>query len=135
MCIDICSQKVKAVTGQVGSSPAIFVWNTQTGEKESRAKIAKGARGIAAVGFSEDNSMFAAVDLNNEHRVYVFKFDGQQVMKANGDTNRIKDVAWSRKAGSTKFATAGTKHIYFWDSSDPSFKKKGIFSGKPMTSF
>lgn len=135
MSIDICSHKVKAVTGQVGSAPAIFIWNTSTGEKESRVKIAKGARGIAAVGFSEDNSKIAAVDLNNEHRVYVFTYDGKQVMKANGDTNRIKDVSWSRKSGSTKFATAGTKHIYFWDASDPSFKKKGIFSGKPMTSF
>ena len=135
MSIALCSHKEKAVSGQVGSSPAIFIWDAATGEKYQRIKIGKGARGIAAVAFREDNHEIACVDLNNEHRVYVFSFGGQAVMKANGDTNRIKDVSWSKKPGSTKFATAGTKHIYFWDSTDPHYKKKGIFNGKPMTSF
>ena len=98
-------------------------------------KLPKGSRGVAAIAFSEDNHHIACVDLHNEHHVYVYKFQGQQVMKQNGDTNRIKDVAWSKKSGSLKFATAGTKHIYFWDASDASFKKRGLFSGKPMTSF
>jgi WD40 repeat protein len=135
MSIDICSHKEKCVTGQVGSSPAMFVWGTADAQKYSRIKLTKGSRGIAAVAFREDNMEIACVDLHNEHHVYVFTFQGESVMKANGDTNRIKDVAWSGKPGSTKFATAGTKHIYFWDSKDPSFKKRGIFSGKPMTSF
>ena len=55
---------------------------------------------------------------------------GDPVMKAKGDTNKIKDVSWCTKPGSTKFATAGTKHLYFWDSSDPSYKKRGLFKGK-----
>ena len=54
-------------------------------------------------------------------------------MKANGDTNRIKDVAWCMKSGSLKFATAGTKHIYFWETDGN--KRKGIFNRNPMTSF
>ena len=98
-------------------------------------KLPKGSRGIAAVAFREDNLEIACVDLHNEHRVHVFKFMGEPVMEAKGDTNRIKDISWSKKLDSTKFATAGTKHLYFWDSSDPSYKRKGIFKGKPMTSF
>ena len=135
MSIDMCSHKEKCVTGQVGSSPCLFVWGTEDAKKWSRIKIPKGARGIAAVAFNEDNHKIACVDLHNDHHVYAFEFQGTQIMKAKGDTNRIKDIAWSRKAGSTKFATAGTKHIYFWDSSDPGFKKRGIFGGKSMTSF
>ena len=51
-----------------------------------------------------------------------------------GDTNLIYDVAFSYAEGSTKFATAGKNHIYFWDANSPGEKKKGIFSGKEMVS-
>jgi WD40 repeat protein len=135
MSISLNCDRTKAVSGQVGSSPAIFVWDACTGEKHTRIKIAKGARGIVATAFSQCEKFIAAVDLHNEHRVYVFKTDGTQVMKQNGDTNKIRDVAFSMQPGSTRFATAGSKHIYFWDASDPSYKKKGIFNGNKMTSF
>jgi microtubule-associated protein-like 6 len=135
MSIALNEARDTAVSGQVGSSPAIFCWDACTGEKKCRIKIAKGARGIAAVAFSQDGEYIAAVDLHNEHRVYCFTSNGQQLMKQNGDTNKIKDVAFSKTPGDTRFATAGKKHIYFWDAKDASFKKKGIFDGNPMTSF
>ena len=46
------------------------------------------------------------------------------------------DVAWDQKPGSKRFASAGRKHIAFWDASQPGGKKtKGLFSGHDMTSF
>ena len=138
MSLAMCAHRKMAVSGQVGSRPTVFVWwcsGDNVGEKITRIKLPKGSRGVAAVAFSEDNKKIACVDLHNEHHVYAYDtMSGQSIMKANGDTNRIRDVAWSKKPGSTRFATAGTRHIYFWDASDPSYKKKGIFSGKPMTS-
>lgn len=43
-----------AVTGQVGKSPPVFVWNTKTGEKRSRLKLQKDARAVAACAISTD---------------------------------------------------------------------------------
>lgn len=133
MAIRLCPQRMTAVSGQVGSSPTIFKWDATTGEKKQRIKIGKGARGIKAVAITEDGWV-AAVDLHNEHQVYVYDADGQCVWKEKGDTNMIHDVCWD--VNSKRFATAGVKHIYFWNASSPTGdKKKGLFSGKSQTSF
>jgi len=42
-----------------------------------------------------------------------------------GDTNKIFDICFSAVPGDQTFATAGAKHIKFWDSTLKS--NKGIF--------
>ena len=83
--------------------------------------------------------MIACVDLHNDHNVYVYKTGSaelQLVGKQKGDQNKIHDIAFSQKDGCTRFATAGSKHMYFWDAAQNGFdKKKGIYDGAPMTSF
>jgi len=135
MCVSLCPKRETAVSGQVGSSPTIFCWDACTGEKKQRIKIAKGARGIVACAINGEG-MIAAADLNNEHCVYVYDHSGNAVFKEKGDTNKIHDVCWDAVPGSTRFATAGVKHIYFWDSSKPGGDKtKGLFNGNEQTSF
>jgi len=135
MCIRVDNARTTAVSGQVGSKPTIFTWDACTGEKKQRIKIAKGARGIKACAINDDGWV-AAVDLHNEHQVYVFDNQGNQVLKQKGDTNMIHDVCWDNKPGSKRFSTAGKKHMYFWDASDATGdKKKGIFGSNEQTSF
>ena len=135
MCVSINPDRTTAVSGQVGSKPTIFTWDSVTGEKKDRIKIAKGARGINAVAINASGQI-CAVDLHNEHQVYCFDASGTAVFKEKGDTNKIHDIAWDSKPGSTRFATAGTKHMYFWDASSPNGdKKKGLFNGNEQTSF
>ena len=135
MCVRLNPARDTAVSGQVGSKPTIFTWDACTGEKKCRIKIAKGARGIVAADISGDG-MIAAVDLHNEHQVYVFDQSGSQIAKEKGDTNKIHDVCWDMKAGSKRFATAGVKHLYFWDASQAGCgKKKGLFGSNAQTSF
>lgn len=50
-----------------------------------------------------------------------------------GDTNRIFDICFSATSGDNTFATAGVKHIKFWDSQLSS--KKGIIGKFEATSF
>lgn len=97
----------------------------------------KGARGINAVSISQDGSLVACVDLANEHNVYVFDVaSGSMVCKAAGDTEKIFDIAFSATNGDGSFATAGSKHFYFWDASQPGGgKKKALFDGLEATSF
>ena len=77
-------------------------------------KIGKGARGIVAVDINLED-MICAVDLHNDHNVYCYDVSGGLIFKDKGDQNKIMDLAWDKKPGSTRFASAGRKHIAFWD--------------------
>lgn len=134
MCIRVDPARSTAVSGQVGSKPTIFTWDACTGEKKNRIKIAKGARGITAVAINEAG-WICAVDLHNEHQVYVYDDNMNCVFKQKGDTNKIHDVCWDSKPGSKRFSTAGVKHMYFWEAEANSEKKKGLFMGAEQTSF
>ena len=135
MCVRLNPARDTAASGQVGSKPTIFTWDACTGEKKQRIKIAKGARGITAVAINEEG-WIAAVDLHNEHQVYVYDASGNCCFKAKGDTNKIHDVCWDSKPGSKRISTAGVKHIYFWDgASADGDKKKGLFGSNEQTSF
>jgi WD40 repeat protein len=49
-------------------------------------------------------------------------------MKQKGGTNKIFDCCFTLKKGEYMCATAGSKHISFWNPSN-NFAKKGIFAG------
>lgn len=136
MCVRVNNDRTCAVSGQVGSKPTIFKWDACTGDMQQRIKIAKGARGIQAVSINAEGSI-CAVDLHNEHQVYCYDASGNMVFKQAGSQSKILDICWDEKPGSTRFATAGKDHVYFWDSSKQGGdKKKGLFGGKgEMTSF
>ena len=56
------------------------------------------------------------VDLNDNHNVYVYDVQtGAMVMTEKGDTNKIFDICFTGKVGDHTFATAGAKHIKFWN--------------------
>ena len=135
MCIRVNDARDTAVSGQVGARPTIFTWDAVTGEKKQRIKVAKGARGIQSVSINEAGEI-CAVDLHNEHQVYCFDASGNMVFKQAGSQSKILDICWDAKPGSSRFATAGKDHVYFWDAKKPGGeKKKGLFGGKgDMTS-
>lgn len=137
MAMDLCSHRKMCLTGQVGSSPTLFLWNAMTGEKIKKFQVSKGARAINACAISVDNKLIACVDLHNEHQVHVFDVStGASCLKAKGDTNKIYDIKFSQQPGSTSFCTVGNKHCYFWDAAESGGnKKKGLFKNHDMTSF
>lgn len=70
--VNVNGDRCWAVSGQVGKSPPVFVWNTQTGEKRSRLKLAKNARAVAACAISSDGNYIATVDKHNDHNVAIW---------------------------------------------------------------
>jgi len=71
--MSISGDRTIAATGQVGPSPAVFVWNSTTGKKQQRFKLNKGARGVNAIALSPDSKYVAMVDLSNDHNVYCYE--------------------------------------------------------------
>lgn len=129
--LKMCPERKHAVSGQVGASPTIFVWDACTGQKECRIKIGKGARGICAVDINAEGQVCAA-DLHNDHNVYCFDKSGNAESKDKGGPDKIKDICWDAKPGSKRYMSAGVKHIKFWEGAD---QKKGLFNSHKMTSF
>jgi WD40 repeat protein len=72
-------------------------------------------------------------DRHDQHNVYLFDVASGAGKSQPGDTNKIFDISFSAISGDNSFATAGVKHIKFWNSSLGS--KKGIFGKFDMTSF
>ena len=134
--IAISSDRNWAASGQVGSAPCAFVWDAKTGQKKQRFKLAKGARGVNAIAFSNDGSLVALSDNSDDHNVYVFDVNsGALKFKDKGDTNKIFDLAFTGRPGENTFATAGSKHIKFWYP-DQMKGEKGLFVNKgEQTSF
>lgn len=72
LALAITNDRSTVVTGQVGAAPVLFTCNANTCQMIRRFQLPKGSRGVNAVNFSEDGSLFACVDLANDHNVYVF---------------------------------------------------------------
>ena len=135
MCVKVCPARHKAASGQVGARPTVFTWDASTGEKINRIKVGKGARGIAAIDINLDG-MICAVDLHNDHHVYVWDASGNMLFKEKGGQEKSLDIAWDKKPGSKRLAVSGRKHVEFWDAAQAGGGNKGgIFGneGRPKT--
>ena len=127
--ITISSDRKLAASGQVGSSPAAFVWDAQTGGKKQRFKLPKGSRGIDSIAISQDGQLVAMVDRHDQHNVFLFEVaSGALLGTDKGDVNKIFDICFSAKEGDNRFVTAGVKHFKIWDT-NPLTGKKGVFGG------
>jgi microtubule-associated protein-like 6 len=71
--LTISSDRQWVATGQVGSSPAVFVWNAKTCQKKQRIKLTKGARGVDAIAISADGTHVAFTDRNDQHNVHLYE--------------------------------------------------------------
>lgn len=124
-----------ACTGQVGKNAAVFTWDTTTGEKIRRVALGKGDRGVAAICISPDGSHVATADKHNDHNVKIWNMNsGEVVFGDKGGPDPIMDLAFTKQPGVIACWSVGVKHIAYWNP-EKGKKKKGIFSGNPMTSF
>ena len=69
--IDLCCDRKLVVTGQIGKSPSVHVWDAHTCEKISSFQLSSDSRGVQAVSISPCKRYVAAVDMSNDHKVYV----------------------------------------------------------------
>lgn len=117
--IDISADRKTVVTGESGPTPACHVWNPETGEKISQFSHQPGSRGIAACSISPCNRYVATVDLSNDHRVTIYNIERQKnLLTTNGSTDKILDVAWSKREEDLRFATVTPKQVTFWHPAD-----------------
>jgi microtubule-associated protein-like 6 len=112
----ISKDRKYCITGQKGKTPKIMIWDVESKALVSKFVLPSGTRGVSAVGFSSDRSLFACTDLHNDHNVYVGDVQtGKVLFQDKGGVDKIFDLAWCKKEGSKLFLTVGVKHIKMWD--------------------
>lgn len=132
--ITISNDRNLCASGQVGSAPAVFVWDARTGAKKQRFKLNKGARGVDTIAMSTDGKYVALADRHDQHNVYLYTVSTGVGINAVGGANKIFDICFSAAPGDNSFVTAGAKHVKFWDESCTG--KGGVFgSAGEITSF
>ena len=93
-----------------------FTWDAVSGRKKQRFQLDAGGRGVAAIAMSNCGNYVAMVDKSNDHNVYCFDANsGELKFREKGDANNIFDISFTQQSGQTSFATAGQKHIKFWE--------------------
>ena len=128
--LDISADRKTCVTGEVGNKPAVHVWSLEDGGKVSQFDLAANSRGVAAVSLSPCSRYVACVDLHNDHRVTIYNIvRNKQLLHMNGGTDRILDVAWSKRADDLRFATVAPKAVTFYHPADVTkrLKQPGTF--------
>jgi len=136
--LDISADRKTVVTGQVGNKPTVHVWNIEGTEKVCQFECAAGSRGITAVSLSPCSRYVACVDLHNEHRVTIYNVQRDKLLlHVNGSTDRILDVAWSKKQDDLRFATVSAKQVMFWHPADVTkrLKQPGVMGKTAATAF
>lgn len=128
----ISNCRTLAATGQNGSVPVAFLWDAATGAKKARFQLDKGGREVTAIAICPLNKHVALTDNSNDHVLYVFEVStGKCLKKEKTGPDQIYHIAWSQKEGDLLLATAGSKHIAFWDLNDAKLKKrKGVYGEK-----
>ena len=138
MCMKVnqCGGRTHAVTGQVGKSPAVFVWDTCSAEIKCRVTLNKDSRAVSACAISKDAMYIACADEHNDHNVRIFEVAGGQMVSVDkGGPDKIFDMCFSNADGNYDVWTAGVKHLGYWNKENGYEKKNGIFGDKDRTSF
>lgn len=128
------SDRSKAVTGQQGKSPAVFVWDTITGEKIFRTNLNRTAREVSAIAINPDGTHIATADRSNDHIVSVYDIgSGKALYSEKGGPDQIHGLAFAQD-GSRQLWSAGVKHLQYYKYNEGK-KNKGLFGSNARTSF
>ncbi|CAG9326453.1 unnamed protein product [Blepharisma stoltei] len=94
---DISPDGTLAATGEIGKSPLLCVWNTETMEC---LKTFKGVftKGISIITFSPDGSQIAAMGADDDHCVVIY-----DINKTTGKSGAMQNVSATGKAGKDNF--------------------------------
>jgi microtubule-associated protein-like 6 len=137
--LDMSTDRKVVVTGQVGKTPSVHVWDSETAESKCMFRLKEGSRGVAAISVSPCLRYVACVDIHNDHHVVIYNIKrNKQLLHIEGSKDKIIHIAWSKKQDDLRFATVGLKELKFWNPADATKRlfSKGTFGPKgQMTSF
>ena len=129
MCLALSPDLRMAATGQVGSRPTIFAWDTNTMATRGRWQLPKGSRGVKCLAWNRNSCRIACVDNHNDHWLRVYELGkSAPVYEQKMGSSVIYDVAWSPIED--RFVCVGKNTVYFFYSERSSYQaQKGLTDG------
>lgn len=112
--LDVSTDRKLVASGQVGKSPSIHVWDSETAEPRATFKLKEGSRGVAGISISPCQRYVACVDLHNDHHVNIYNIRRNKLLLSiEGGKEKIHHLAWSKKPDDLRFCTVGLKELKF----------------------
>lgn len=136
LCLDVSADRTKIVTGQIGKSPSIHVWDAETCEKIDAFQLQPTSRGVQAVSISSCGRYVAAVDKHDKHRVTIYNLQRKvELITVDGSKSEVLDLSWSKRPDDLRFVTVGPKELNFWHPADVTKRltQKGTFGKAQQT--
>lgn len=117
--MDISADRTKVVTGQIGKSPSVHIWDANTCEKIDSFQLQLDSKGVAAVSISPCGRYVAAIDKHDKHRVTIYNIARKvELVTVDGSKAEVLDLQWSKRPDDLRFCVVGPKEINFWHPSD-----------------
>jgi WD40 repeat protein len=120
-----------ACSGQIGQKPFLYVWDADTGEMKTRARLEAGSRGVTSITFSNDSAQIACIDNTDDNNVIIFRVrDGKQTHSFKTGSQKKLDIAWgTTPMGSDVICIAGQKEVIFIKANAHSFDDSRVATG------
>jgi microtubule-associated protein-like 6 len=117
-------------TGEIGRTPKIVVWDTDTLETLA---VLKGfhKRGVPLLAFSEGRGdRLASVGLDNDHSIAVYAWEQKVCLATSkGSKSQIFGIRFGKDINT--LVTCGVRHVSFWEIKGTTLKsQKGLFGRK-----
>jgi len=123
--LDISLDRKLIVTGQIGNTPAIHVWNAETLEQVANFVLPAGSRGVESVSLSPCGRYVGCVDQNNNHFVTIYNIAREkQLLHMESSKDAVMGIQWSKRQNDLRFSTWSQREINFWHPADVTKKLK-----------
>ena len=100
-------------TGEIGSSPVVYIWDTE-GLEIISVLSGEHTAGITALNFSTSGNLLGSVDLEESSTFCVYDWrKGKLLASHKLQTERVFDIKF-KPGDDSAIVTCGVKHINFW---------------------
>lgn len=95
LCLNLNEDRTLVASGQIGHKPFIYIWDSETAEMKTRARLDPGSRGVTSITFSPDSKSVACIDGTDDHNLCLFHVaSGKQYFKIKTGKEKMLDIAW-----------------------------------------
>ena len=120
-------------TGEIGPKPVIAIWDSTNNNQTLHAFKKQVTKGVDCLGFSTDGEYLAAVCMDDNHNIVIFKNigDGEPEVcgSSKGGTKTIIGLVWDSPKS---FVTYGIHHTSYWNFNGTTLSGK---NSKPSSGF
>lgn len=131
MALGVSPNRQLVVTGSLGATPGILLWDAETLEIKGRTKLGRNTRAVSTIRFSKNGDYFFCSDKHNDSNVYCYSAKDMSLLaKDKCGSDAVIDA---ETGANSTYACATKSGLWFFQYSEGGGIKKnrGIFGSSP----